>query len=113
METENLLRMFLSLAFVVGLIGLSAHLLKKFAESEHLSKLSFRRLKIEEQLYLDSRRKIVLVSKDGEEYMVLLGSNSEQILPIGKKTESAKKEVTEAKKVESEKVHPIKAKKKK
>jgi flagellar biogenesis protein FliO len=88
MEIESILRMFLSLAFVVGLIGLSAHLLKKLTESKHLSKLSFRRLKIEEQLYLDSRRKIVLVSKDGEEYMVLLGSNSEQILPIGKKPEN-------------------------
>ena len=39
-----------------------------------------RRLSIEEQLYLDSKRKLILVKKDNSEFLILIGINGETLI---------------------------------
>ena len=77
METTNLIKAFLALLFVVGLIGLLAGLARKYRLPEKLSGAGVRsgRLRIVESLYLDSKRRIVLLEHDKVQHLLLLGEH--------------------------------------
>lgn len=85
METESYLRFVLALAFVLGLIGLLAMLAKRF-------NLGFptpmrtgrdRRLAVVEVAPIDSRRRLVLLRRDGVEHLVLLGPGQDVVIESG------------------------------
>jgi flagellar biogenesis protein FliO len=81
MDTETIIRAVLSLALVVGLIGMAAILYKKyFLDKNLMNKGTPKKLKIEEVLYLDSKRKLVLISNEGKETLLLLSPNAETII---------------------------------
>ena len=70
------LRAIFALAVTLGLIGLAAVALRKYGP-ETLARLQTgrkdRRLVLVESLMLDPARRLVLISLDGEERLVLLG----------------------------------------
>ena len=69
-------RAIFALAFTLGLVGLAAWALRRFGP-ETLARLAparkERRLALVETLVLDPARRLVLVSLDGEERLLLLG----------------------------------------
>ncbi|WP_421932573.1 flagellar biosynthetic protein FliO [Phenylobacterium sp.] len=75
-----------ALAVTLGLVGLAAVALRRFGP-EALARLAptrkDRRLAVVESLVLDPARRLVLVSCDGEERLLLLGEG--QVLPPVKK----------------------------
>lgn len=77
----DIVRLLLALAFVVGLMGGLAMLLKKlgFAENAHITPKK-RRLKVIETLPLDNRRRLALIQRDKKQHLVLLGVNSETVI---------------------------------
>ena len=77
MEDSQLLKVFLSLIFVLALMGALAFLLRKLEQSRFAKGLkSGRRLQMVEQLYLDPKHKLVLVRRDDKEHLVLVGPSS-------------------------------------
>lgn len=82
MEEHALLRTLLALAFVLGLVGVLAWALRRWGASQFAAKLQEgRRLKLLEQLYLDPKRKLVLVKCDEREHLILL--SEQQVMEIG------------------------------
>lgn len=78
METVSLLRVALSLLFVVGLIGISALLLRKVAQLQGWSTAKTgvpRRLQVVERLALSPRQALLLVRRDDKEHLLLIGGN--------------------------------------
>jgi len=76
MDVIEFIRALAALAVTLGLIGLAAWALRKFgpdAVGRLIAARQDRRLKIVESLALDPTRRLVVVSLDGEERMVLLG----------------------------------------
>ncbi len=75
-----------ALAVTLGLVGLAAVALRRFGP-EALARFTptrkERRLAVVESLVLDPARRLVLVSCDGEERLLLLGAG--QVLPSVKK----------------------------
>lgn len=77
-----------ALAITLGLVGLAAVALRRFGP-EAVARLTAatgrkdRRLTVVESLVLDPARRLVLVSCDGEERLLLLGEG--QVLPSVKK----------------------------
>ena len=86
MDFAIFLRAVFALAITLGLIGLAAVALRRFGP-DALARLTThraeRRLKVVESLVLDPARRLVLVSCDGEERLLLLGEG--QVLPPVKK----------------------------
>lgn len=76
MDFADLARAVFALALTLGLVGLGAVALRRFGP-DALAKLakprSERRLKVSESLVLDPTRRLVLVSCDGQEMLLLLG----------------------------------------
>jgi flagellar protein FliO/FliZ len=88
-ETD-LLRVVLSLAFVLALMGLLVWIIQKAKGSRFAENLKKgRRLQLVEQLYLDPRHRLLLVKRDGREHLMMLGPQSLQVV------ESFDAEVTE------------------
>ncbi len=76
MDVIEFIRALAALAVTLGLIGLAAWALRKFgpdAVGRLIAARQDRRLKIVESLALDPTRRLMVVSLDGEERMVLLG----------------------------------------
>ncbi len=76
MDVIEFIRALAALAVTLGLIGLAAWALRKYgpdAIGRAIAARQDRRLKIVESLALDPTRRLVVVSLDGEERMVLLG----------------------------------------
>tara|TARA_B100000989_G_C19431698_1_gene423338 strand:- start:76 stop:357 length:282 start_codon:yes stop_codon:yes gene_type:complete len=82
MDTVSLTRFGFSFLFVIGLILVLAWavrrfgLEKKFQAGERAGK----RLCIQESLMIDPRRRLVLIKRDEKEHLLLLGTNTEQVL---------------------------------
>ena len=81
METTNYLQFGAALIFVLALIGAIALLLRavgglQFAQG----RVGDRRLSITESLLVDARRRVILVRRDDEEYLVLLSPHGDVIL---------------------------------
>jgi len=81
MELALLLQAILALIFVIGLIGASSLLYRRYLlDKNFMSGGQKKRLSIAEQLYLDSKRRLVLVKKDDTEFLILLGVNGETVI---------------------------------
>jgi flagellar protein FliO/FliZ len=76
MDPIEFIRALAALAVTLGLIGLAAWALRKYgpdAIGRAIAARQDRRLRIVESLALDPTRRLVVVSLDGEERLVLLG----------------------------------------
>lgn len=86
MELADFLRAVFALALTLGLIGLAAVALRRFGPDVlarmHVARKE-RRLAVVETLVLDPSRRLVVVSFDGEEKLLLLGEG--QVLPSAAK----------------------------
>jgi flagellar protein FliO/FliZ len=95
MDFIELIRAIAALAVTLGLIGLAAWGMRRFGP-EWMLKLQAargdRRLTMIESLPLDQSRRLVLVSLDGAERLILLGEGRilENALPAPRKTSSAR-----------------------
>lgn len=85
METESYLRFVLALAFVLGLIGLLAMLAKRFnlGFPTPMKTGRDRRLAVVEVAPIDSRRRLVLLRRDGVEHLILLGPGQDVVIESG------------------------------
>ena len=76
MNLADAVRAIFALALTLGLVGLASVALRRFgpdALSAMIPKGRVRRLAVVETLILDPARRLVLVSCDGEEQLLLLG----------------------------------------
>ena len=91
MEFSDVVRAIFALVFTLGLVGLAAVALRRFGP-EALARLSGpkteRRLAVVETLVLDPSRRLVVVSLDGEERLLLLGEG--QVLPSARPARKTK-----------------------
>ena len=82
MDLAEILRAVFALALTLGLVGLGAVALRRFGP-DVLARFQVakkeRRLAVVETLVLDPSRRLVVVSFDGEEKLLLLGEG--QVLP--------------------------------
>lgn len=80
----QLMRFFAALALVVSLmLGLSLVMRKVNAGSGMIGPGKKRRLKIVESLPLDHRRRMILISRDDREHLVILGPTGETVIESG------------------------------
>lgn len=82
MHFADFLRAVFALTLTMGLIGLCAVALRRFGPdviARFAQAPTERRLKVVESLVLDPARRLVLVSCDGEERLILLGEG--HVLP--------------------------------
>lgn len=100
MDPIEFIRALAALAVTLGLIGLAAWALRKFgpdAIGRMVTARQERRLRIVESLALDPTRRLVVVSLDGVERMVLLGDgklldwvpNAKAAKPVAKRAVKA------------------------
>lgn len=79
-------RAVMGLAITLGLIGLAAYAVRRYAPGlmeRFQGKRGERRMQVVETLVLDPARRLVLVRVDGEERLILLGEGREMIEPRG------------------------------
>jgi len=75
------LQFVMALAFVLGLIALLAFAAKRFGLSPMVTaKSKHRRLSLAEILPIDSKHKLVLIRRDDEEHLVMLGQASDLLI---------------------------------
>lgn len=76
------LRAMLALAFVVGLIFLFAAVVRKTGLDKKLSgnTTGNKRLSIVETMYLDPKRRLVIVKCDSKEHILLLGISNDLLI---------------------------------
>ena len=82
MEIESYLRFLLALIFVLGLIGAAALLARRvFVGARFMPKAGkTSRLSVEEVLPIDARRRLLLVRRDRQEHLILLGASQDLLI---------------------------------
>jgi flagellar protein FliO/FliZ len=80
MSVHEYLKFFAALLFVLGLMGGLSLLLRRFSSGHGFVATDKRRLKILEILPLDARRRAVLIARDDQEHLVILGAGSETVV---------------------------------
>lgn len=86
MDTVDPARFVMAFAVVLGLIGLLALVLKRYAGIKNVSAPWLARngnngrIKLVETLYLDTRRKVVLLKRDDTAHLVLMADGRETLL---------------------------------
>lgn len=85
MDITLFLRAAAALILVLGLIGLGAWGLRRFGWGMKVAAVrnADRRLAVQEVLTLDARHRLVLVSRDGTEHLLLLGLDGNRIVETG------------------------------
>ncbi|MDJ0944149.1 MAG: flagellar biosynthetic protein FliO [Kiloniellales bacterium] len=85
MDIELYFRFLLALAAVIGLILALAWAVRRFGPGARLLPNSGqpRRLSIQEVASVDARRRLILLRRDGTEYLVLLGPTQDLLLDKG------------------------------
>jgi len=85
MDFELYLRFLLALGAVLGLILALAWAVRRFGPGARLLPNSGnpRRLSIQEVTSVDARRRLILLRRDGTEYLVLLGPTQDLLLDKG------------------------------
>jgi flagellar protein FliO/FliZ len=85
MEYEVYIRFLLALVLVLGLIGALTWAARRFGLGGQLAPNASKnpRLSVVEVKALDSRRKLVLLRRDGSEHLVLLGPNQDLLVESG------------------------------
>lgn len=78
MEYTDFIRFILSLALVLGLIWLSAYIFKRFGLDKKLrvSRSVGGDLQVVDTLYIDARRRLMVVKHKTREYVLLLSGDS-------------------------------------
>lgn len=87
MEFDTYIRLFLSLALVLGLIFGTAALLRKLGGrllTARGPRGAAPRLSVQEVLQLDPRRKLLLVRQDDQEHLLLLGGAHDIVVHSGR-----------------------------
>lgn len=85
-------RFFLALGFVIGLIWLVAYVLKRLGLDKRLRGATGQggRLQVQDVLYMDPRRKLVLARADANEYLLLLAGDTVTLIDkLGEKKNDA------------------------
>lgn len=83
MDPADYMRFLFALVFVLGLIGASAWLARRFGIAPGAATggtRASRRLEIVESLALDAKRRVVILRHDGMEQLILLGESTETLL---------------------------------
>ena len=81
MELNDYLKFFFALLFVLSLMGGLAFLLKKFGYGQGGTfQNGKRRLKILETLPLSPKQKAVLIQRDDQEHLVILGHSGDTVV---------------------------------
>ncbi len=89
MDTYDYMKFIAALLLVLGLMGGLAVLLRRFGfGGQAMLPSDKRRLKLVEVLHLDARRKLVLISRDDAEHLVILGGTNETVVETNIKTRS-------------------------
>ncbi|WP_019645348.1 flagellar biosynthetic protein FliO [Novispirillum itersonii] len=87
MEVDTYLRLFLSLALVLGLIFGTAALLRKVG-GRLMTARGPRgvapRLSVQEVMQIDPRRKLLLIRQDDQEHLLLLGGTQDLVISSGR-----------------------------
>lgn len=85
MDTVDFPRFILAFLLVLGLIGLLALFLKRYGNKAGalLGAKEGSRLQVVETRWLDSKRKLVLVKRDGAEHLLLLGEGGNLVIEGG------------------------------
>jgi flagellar protein FliO/FliZ len=86
MEYADYLRFFVALLFVVGLIGGTGLLARRFGLAPGAAtggRAAEKRLEIVETIALDTKRRMMLVRRDGTEHLILLGTDQETVIETG------------------------------
>lgn len=92
MESADFIRFILSLTLVIGLIWLSAFLFKRFGLDKKLRNTRgvSGQLEVADTLYLDARRKLVVVKHKAREYVLLLSGDSATCIDTHEATDDKK-----------------------
>ena len=93
MYVTDFVRALFALVLTLGLVGLGAVALRRFgpdALARFSSSKKERRLAVVESLVLDPARRLVIVSCDGEERLLLLGEG-QMVSPLGAEFSKAAK----------------------
>jgi len=95
MEAMPIFKALISLVFVIALIGITALALRYFLGErfirKNLGKISDKRLKIQDFLVIDAKRKLVLIKRDDVEHLILIGAEKETIVEANIKNSRRKK----------------------
>ncbi|NFV81374.1 flagellar biosynthetic protein FliO [Magnetospirillum aberrantis] len=84
MEWTSYLRVVLALAVVVGLMLATLWALRRFQIGGMVARPNpRRRLAVVETANLDSRRRLVLVRRDGVEHLLLIGGGNDVVVEAG------------------------------
>ena len=85
MEFTSYLRFGAALVLVLGLIGIAAWAARRFGFAGRLpvARSRGRRLAVVDVTPLDTKRRLVLVRRDGVEHLVLLGSAGDLVIERG------------------------------
>lgn len=73
MDNETLLRAFMALVLVLGLIGLAARAARRFGLAPKTSVSRNKRLTILEITPVDAKNRLILVRRDTTEHLLLVG----------------------------------------
>jgi len=84
MDALDYARFAFALIAVIGLIGLAALAARRMGFAPGAPQRGVtRRLQVVETLALDARRRIVLIRRDGQEHLLLLGGDRETVIEAG------------------------------
>lgn len=82
MDGPDYIKFAASLVFVLSLMGALAFIIKRIGPGSagSLISTSKRRLKIVESLPLDGRRKAMIIQRDAQQHLVILGPSGETVV---------------------------------
>ncbi len=80
MEITTLLQYLLALLLVIAMMAALALILKLISGGRHMPLKKEKRLKIVEILPLDHKRRAILIQRDSQEHLLVLGHNSEIVV---------------------------------
>jgi len=81
MEISDYLRFVFALVFVISLIGLIGYLGRRYGMGyRNVPRSTKRRLSISEIIPLDSKRRLILVKRDNQEHLLVLGGTTDLVV---------------------------------
>jgi len=81
MEIADYLRFVFALLFVIALIGLIGYLGRRYGMGyRNVPRSATRRLSISEIMPLDAKRRLILVKRDNQEHLLVLGGTTDLIV---------------------------------
>ena len=84
MGLDTYLRLMIALAIVVAMIAATAWVVRRFGwGARFIARAGERRLAVLEVLPMDSKRRLVLIRRDGVEHLVLLGAAGDVVIEHG------------------------------